>query len=283
MVKLDFKALGTIWNINYSSKTNSYNKIILDTVKQFESDYSRFISKSYISQLNNGKIIKKPSQELIQMLQFAKDSYVNTNGCFDISVGGVLEQNGYGNNTNITTNNSQPYYNFIKNGKSSISINNNNIHLDFGGFGKGWLIDKIANIFGNNVPEYVINGGGDIYVKNNVKQKIYLEHPNAQDTYIGYTLINNKALAVSSNQKRTWKYNNKTYSHIIDPSNKDINNLQSIVTAPTANLADMLATTLLIANITTIKNLQNIYNFDYLIIKNNGTFTKSKDFNFNPV
>ena len=88
MVKLDFKALGTIWNINYSSKTNSYNKIILDTVKQFESDYSRFISKSYISQLNNGKTIKNPSQELTQMLQFAKDSYVNSAGCFDISVGG---------------------------------------------------------------------------------------------------------------------------------------------------------------------------------------------------
>ncbi|MDQ5884932.1 MAG: FAD:protein transferase [Patescibacteria group bacterium] len=280
MVKLKFKALGTIWNINYSSKTNNYNKIILDAVKQFESDYSRFISNSYISQLNSGKIIKNPKKELIQMLQFAKKAYINTDGCFDVSVGGFLEQNGYGNYSNITTNNSLPYYNFINNGKSSISIDNKKIHIDFGGFGKGWLIDKIANIFGNNVPDHVINGGGDIYVKSKVKQKIYLEHPSAINTYIGYTLINNKALAVSSNQKRTWQNNNKTYSHILNPSNKDINNLQSLVTAPTANLADMLATTLLIANIATIKNLQKIYKFDYLIIKNNGTFTKSKDFNF---
>ena len=279
--KLQFKALGTIWNIDYNSKTNSYNKIILDAVKQFESDYSRFVSNSYISQLNSGIIVKNPKQELIQMLQFAKNSYVNTDGCFDISVGGTLEQNGYGNYTNITTNNSLPYYNYVKAGKSSININNKKIHIDFGGFGKGWLIDKIANIFGNNVPDYVINGGGDIYVKSKVKQKIYLEHPSAQDTYIGYTLINNKALAVSSNQKRTWQYKNKTYSHIVDPNNKNITNLQSIVTAQSAYLADMLATTLLIANIATIKNLQKIYKFDYLIIKNKGTFTKSKDFNFN--
>ncbi|MDQ5953415.1 MAG: hypothetical protein QG647_149, partial [Patescibacteria group bacterium] len=34
MGRLGFKALGTIWNIDYSSKTNSYNKIILDAVKQ---------------------------------------------------------------------------------------------------------------------------------------------------------------------------------------------------------------------------------------------------------
>nr|MBP9821215.1 FAD:protein FMN transferase [Candidatus Saccharibacteria bacterium] len=108
MVKLKFKALGTIWNINYSSKTNNYNKIILDAVKQFESDYSRFISNSYISQLNSGKIIKNPKKELIQMLQFAKKAYINTDGCFDVSVGGFLEQNGYGNYSNITTNNSLP-------------------------------------------------------------------------------------------------------------------------------------------------------------------------------
>lgn len=281
MVKLDFKALGTVWYINYNNITDSYNKIILNTVKQFESDYSRFINSSYISQLNNGNTVQNPNKELRQMLQFAKDSYVNTDGFFDVSVGGQLEQNGYGKYTNITSKKSLPYYNFIKKGKSSISINNNIIHLDFGGFGKGWLIDKIANIFDDNVPEYVINGGGDILIKNKVKQKIYLEHPSAQDTYIGYTLINNKALAVSSNQKRTWQYNSKTYSHIIDPRNKDINNLQSIVTAPNANLADMLATTLLIANSETINNLQKIYNFDYLIIKNDGTFTKSKYFNFN--
>lgn len=280
MVKLGFKALGTIWNINYEHENNNYNKIILDAVKQFESSYSRFIKNSYISQLNGGKVIKNPKQELAQMMQFAKDSYVNTNGCFDISVGGILEQNGYGNYSNIAINSSLPYYNFIKNGKSSISINNNEIHLDFGGFGKGWLIDKIANIFGNNVPEYVINGGGDIYSKNKDKQKIYLEHPSIQDNYIGYTLINNIALAVSSNQKRTWQYNNKTYSHVVDTSNKDMANLQSFVTAPNAKLADMLATTLLIADNKTIKNLQKIYNFDYLIIKNNGTFTKSKSFNF---
>ena len=72
------------------------------------------------------------------------------------------------------------------------------VRLDFGGFGKGWLVDKIAAMVDGPV---IVNGGGDIYVKG-PRQPLLIEHPLTAGQAIGSVAVGDESLCSSSRQKR---------------------------------------------------------------------------------
>lgn len=58
--------------------------------------------------------------------------------------------------------------------------------IDLGGLGKGWLIDKLSDLLRNEgYKEFLINGGGDMYVSSTEKQECYIEHPRDTELVIG--------------------------------------------------------------------------------------------------
>jgi thiamine biosynthesis lipoprotein len=123
--------------------------------------------------------------------------------------------------------------------------------LDFGGFGKGWLIDDLGRLLRDEgYDQFVINGGGDILVSSPSPIEFALEHPTDSTKKIGTTRISQGALAVSSSVKRAWKQGDKSYHHIIDPrlgGSSDSVIISTYVKADSALIADTMATLLLIA------------------------------------
>jgi FAD:protein FMN transferase len=242
---LSLEATGTVWKIEYKS-TKSFDKKITTCIGEFEKAYSRFLSTSLLSRLNTDKLLASPPDEFMQMLEYAKAMYIFTDGVFNISVGGELVAMGYGQSTGQQV---MSDMNLLEVSNSYVSMPAD-MYLDFGGFGKGWLIDKIGRLLADNgCKNYVINGGGDILVGSDGEEEtLALEHPNDPSLYIGVVKLQNGALAVSSNKKRTWQHAGKTHSHIVDTSvTKVAREVASVyITAKTALIADTLATVLLI-------------------------------------
>lgn len=252
--KISFDGLGTHWEceiLDTECSKNKYYKvknILVYTLNEFSKNYSRFDERSLVSKLNTESKLKYPSTEMCKMMRFASKMYYASDGVFNISIGGILSAKGYGKLINSADVNLD-FWNRVVIADDLIEIPNGSI-IDFGGFGKGWLIDKFKDIFnGNGIVEYIINGGGDLYVCSNKPVEIALEHPLDSTKCIGKTKISKGALAASSTIKRAWVYEKIMQHHIIDPvigrsSNSNI--ISSFVKADTALIADVMATILII-------------------------------------
>lgn len=247
---IEFESLGTHWWIEVLDELDDaqVETAILQRVKAFHNDYSRFIPESYIGRLNNEKVLKSPPKELLDMLAFARDMFRETEGIFNISVGSTLGQLGYGT-ANKKSKVHHDLWSHVTFSSSHVTIPAD-VEIDLGGFGKGWIIDEIGKILHAHGREYfVINGGGDILVSSIEPIELALEHPLDDTQMIGTTRITRGALAVSSTKKRVWKQGDVTHHHIIDPRTAQSSDSQiaaTYVRAETALIADAMATVLLI-------------------------------------
>lgn len=282
--KFDFDALGTHWWIEFLSdlhKPIDLQKQVLNVVDKFESDYSRFRPTSYLSLLNDTKKISNPTDEFVQMLKFAVAMHTTTRGEFNISVGAKLEQTGYGKTADSAARITDDLVGTIKIHKHEITMAPT-VRIDFGGFGKGWLIDKLGSLLRVQGCEYfVINGGGDILVSSPTPIMLALEHPYDDETMIGYTQLSNGALASSSYVKRQWKQGKKVQTHIVNASQSKLNQtaVAGFVTAGNALYADVLSTVFLLVDEQLRKHLAIEFDAAYLQIKNDLSVIKCSKFN----
>lgn len=266
------EALGTVWHFESLNDKNIDQKIIAEINKMvydFESNFSRFNKESVVSKLNNSGSINNPPKELVDMMQYAHDVYIKTDGVFNIFIGGQLNNLGYGDGKKSKLNKSDWDQTLISVDKISIP---KSASIDLGGLGKGWLIDKISQLFiDSGYEEYVINGGGDLYVNSKTPIELILEHPYDKSQQIGTTKIAKGALAVSSITKRSWNKSGEKHHHIIDPvSNMPTNNniVASFIKAENALTADTMATCLIIRP-ELKEELSEIYNLKVILIDKN--------------
>lgn len=180
------------------------------------------------------------------MLQYALGLYKKTNGLFNISVGAQLEKDGYGMLADTSSRTSTHLLEDISIGQDQIQIAKH-VRLDFGGFGKGWLVDSIHELLLNMGKEdHIVNGGGDIRVSGGVKT-IYIENPLHEGYSLGCIELRNEAFAASSNLKRTWRTEaGEQKAHIVHPTKGETATdvLQVCTRAKTCLLADSYATIL---------------------------------------
>ncbi len=250
---IGFDGLGTHWECEFigdvsNAKIVRLEKLLLAELHNFDTSYSRFLDNSLVGALNRRHKLYNPPDEMLNMLTFAKKMHDLSDGVFNISVGGQLHAKGYGN-PNLAQEVDADFWDKASFTKELVSIPRGST-IDFGGFGKGWLIDKLCKIISNQgINNYIINGGGDIYVHSDTPKLLYLEHPTDQSKTIGQTSVAKGALAVSSTIKRRWVQDDKSHHHIIDPStgqSSDSEVVSSYVRAESALIADTLATILIV-------------------------------------
>ena len=266
---ITFEALGTHWSIEQlGNEPVDLEPVLLPIVRMFESDYSRFTDDSYVSVLNRTKRLIDPPRELIDMLLFAQTMYEVSGGVFNISITPGLTSAGYGKARGEARINTTDLMGItIAVGEVTLAPD---VEIDFGGFGKGWLVDALADVLhSHNVHEFIINGGGDIRVSSGVEVELALEHPTQEDQMIGTTRIANGGLAVSSPYKRSWKVGGVTKHHIIDPRTGEpvANDIASVyVRASNTLIADVMATILLIDS-SLLDRLKKDFDLDVIIIR----------------
>lgn len=266
-MQFDFPALGTHWWVEVFEPTNeqlddSLKSAVVQFVSEFEARYSRFQPNSEISRLNRERVLENPSQETQELLGYSIDLYRRTRGVFNVMVGHILEARGY-----------DGAYSFIDKGSAELQpgnpltdllISQDAIELrygniDIGGYGKGWCIDRVAELLQQRfgLQQFLINGGGDIYATHDHGQpiEIHLQHPITTELFASTTL-KNQAFASSSPHLRRWPdsstpghHPDTEHTHIVtsDVKGVPLHIIRDTVylTAPTATDADAFATTLL--------------------------------------
>ena len=267
----EFDAIGTHWWCEILGSDGSFpdalKRIIQDECEKFDKAYSRFRDDSLVMKLYQTGELLHPPKELIDMLAFAKEMYEVTDGAFDITVGNTLHHLGYGKRK-FGNELPEDFWNTLSYSPESVTIPPG-IMLDFGGFGKGWLIDRIAEIMrAHGIAEYIVNGGGDLYVESDTIREIALEDPHQPGIRYGSTSISRGALAASSTQLRRWEHEGVRYHHIIDPRTKLPTHsvTGSFVKADRAILADAIATALIV-NPSLESHIKQHYSLDVIIAK----------------
>lgn len=259
----EFEAIGTHWwieSLDDVGVSSDIKDVIQRYTVEFERRYSRFRDDSLVTMLSQNGVLYDPPHELLEMLAFARTMFHTTEGAFSPFVGNDLENLGYGKPLITNTiasakcSKSPKRHDFFNAGvtwdKAAVHVEKGTV-LDFGGFGKGWLIDEYVKILcARGVRKFIVNGGGDLYIQSDVPVDIALEDPYDSTKKIGVIKIQKGALAASSIVKRSWEDDDKTHHHIIDPSTgrpTDSRAIASFVLADTALVADTLATVLIVA------------------------------------
>lgn len=279
--KFTFNATGTLWEIDYSGNKNKLlEKEIITITKNFELRYSRFLENSFINKIStkpgNYKLTKT---DLIIFNTYGK-LYKATKGAFSPLIGASLISAGYTPDYKLKK--IKPLISIPKLSKV-FKITNSHItilkpfNLDFGGVGKGLLIDKITKLlFKYKLSSFNVNGGGDMFIYNraNINTRVGLEHPYQLNKVIGHIDIVNCSICASSTNRRSWG----KYSHIINAkTNKSPKKIISTwIIAKNALIADSIATCIFFSS---PSSLLKHYNFEYLILYNNYRITKSRNFN----
>lgn len=209
---------------------------------QFEARFSRFIEENWLYTLNMSRRAML-DEDAHMMLSFALDLARNTDGYFDPTVGKRLTELGYWNSRLSIQ---DPKWEIGYGNYRDIQIIwdevilHGDIFLEFGGVGKGYLIDVIKNIIdrsfchteersiqdsitqsmdssyrqnnGSKVnTRYLINFGWDMYGCGG--WKVGLESPFTSDEVIGTYILDDGFLACSAWTKRKWW----THHHLINP------------------------------------------------------------------
>ncbi|MBC7472459.1 MAG: FAD:protein FMN transferase [candidate division SR1 bacterium] len=285
------KGVGTYWWFQiYDGNESSeyYQNIIIQEIQRFERAYSRFLTDSQISLLNRHRELVNPSVELLELLAIGKEFYNKTLGLFNPAIGHILENRGYDTNYSFQNKGQLERVSsfddllYVDLHKVELSGQGN---IDFGGYGKGYLVDKLAKIFCEKLDlnHFMINGGGDIYVAGDTSHEIILEHPFAPGYELGRIDLQNQALGCSSNRRRTWK-DSKTgeeFGHILNPQNTDSKaDFGSFVIAKDTLTADIMATVvcLLGDNQEKIYDLQKQINFEFVVVRLDLTMLVSDGF-----
>lgn len=229
-------------------------------VNRIEQMFSTYLPDSEISKLNQlaNQFPVQVSSEVIELLQRSNNLTEQTMGAFDISVGPLVSlwRSAAGGKPDFMavqqclelTGKEQIE---IDVDSKKVSFKTNGIHLDLGGIGKGYSMDRAAEVLcTHGIHNALISFGGHILALNpppgQKGWKIYLRNPKEEHRTLGYVEIKNASAATTADDQRGYWINGKRYSHILNPKTGNPVTGSSSVTiiTPKAEQGDALSTAL---------------------------------------
>ncbi|NUN11357.1 FAD:protein FMN transferase [Candidatus Micrarchaeota archaeon] len=271
------QVLGTIVEIKLPLHAEDLFNPCFKELERIEKTYSRFLEESELSKLNNslGKEVSV-SDEMFFLLEKAVGFNTSTKGNFDVTLKEDLDALGYDKNYSFKEKAKKQNTEkgiLLKNGKVFL-----NQEIDFGGFGKGFALDKISELLDEQgVTHYYINAGGDIYAKSDLEDwLVLLEHPDNEQKSIGVISLNGKAIAASAPNKRKWG----RHHHLLNARTRlPANEMKAVfVLAETGLQADAFATALFTAGFQEATDLTEKLPLEALLVSNQDKMFKTPGF-----
>lgn len=241
-------------------------------VTDFEQRFSRFIEGNELDRLNKSEGEEfAASPMLVDLLKEAKAAYDLTEGVFDPTVIGSLEEVGYDRRFDapekFQAESGQPDLEGItrkflsRQPFSKLEIRGSRIlkppglRLDFGGLGKGYIVDWLSDNLFSSVADFWISAGGDLAVKGDADAgegwKIGVQDPSQPEREKFWIRTKGLAcgIATSGVFKRKGRRGDFVWHHLIDPRNglpAENEILAVTVVSGNAKRADVFAKTVLI-------------------------------------
>lgn len=272
-----FKAIGTTWSItaDEASFSKADQESVFEYVANFEQRFSRFLPDSEVNQFRRIRAGNfSISAELMVLLRKADVLRVLTDGVYDPAAGALLEKAGYDNSYSLEPSAqidtfSLPHWNLDW---ETITLDGP-VSFDLGGIGKGYCVDKVANLLAERGYQYIIvDAGGDMFGTSKADGsawRVAIQYPGKPDTAAGVIRLKNQAVAVSDSFRRRWG----KWHHLVDPKRKQA--IQNIVGAvsvsATAWHADCMTSALFLGSSNKYQDASKEFDADYLVFKSDGT------------
>ena len=141
------------------------------------------------------------------------------------------------------------------------AIRNTNaaVALDFGGYAKGYGVDRVIDHLRElGIENAIINAGGDLHAigqKGDKPWRIAIKHPRGSGILAAINLAGDESLVTSGDYERYFEYQGNRYHHILDPrtgfpAGFEKGGLQSVtVLHQSAAKADAVATAIMVAGL----------------------------------
>jgi FAD:protein FMN transferase len=260
---LEGQAQGTTFRIIYEDSLGQNYQVQVDSLfKVIDKSMSLWDSTSLISKVNANQEYDKLDPHFLKVYNTSKDIYDQTGGYFDITVGPLVRAWGFSFKkgeafpTQSKVDSLMTKVGFKKIGLSDQKIvkSNDEINIDFNAIAQGYTVDVMAEFLNQKgVSNYLVEVGGEIRASGlnaeNHLWKVGIEKPQDERALEVVVALNNQSLATSGSYRKFFEKGGKRYSHAIDPFTGfpvDHNLLSISVIAPSAILADGLATAFLV-------------------------------------
>jgi len=223
---------------------------------KLEAELSRFVENSDISRINN-LAANQPLRvglATFECLQLSRRMYTQTNGAFDITIGSLLDCWLGENQTARTPSKEQLNLARKRTGLHLIKLDEahytvqvltDSVQVDLGGIGKGYAVDKMAELLGDwSIDTALIHGGRSSVLARGALPgtkgwPVTLSNPVNRKQTLAHLYLKDNALSGSGLQRGR---------HIIDPRTAQPieGKLAAWASAPTAAIADALSTAFMV-------------------------------------
>jgi thiamine biosynthesis lipoprotein len=247
---------GTYWQlISTEYITDALKKEIEEELSRIDYIASNYKKTSEISRINSAPVnqIIDISQEMYSLLSFAENLNQVTDGYYDVTLGGLVIENGFGPTDAMTENalpTSNKRFDFVS---ANAIVKNDNFQFDLSSIAKGYAVDTISKILlqadRNN---FLIDIGGEIIVngsKHGAPWVIGIQNPSSINNQSFVQILRTGFLAIAtSGEYRNTKLNDsgQIISHTFIPSTKQsIENKSfsvTVVSEKSSMIADAWAT-----------------------------------------
>ena len=229
-----FNAMGSPCELKFYAENEVSAKEVADKViadvQRIEQRYSRYREDSVLSGINRaaedgGSIAV--DDETMALLNYANTCYKQSSGMFDIS-SGILRKawdfktQKIPKKAEIKQLLKSIGWKKIKLGEKEISFSVPGMHLDFGGIGKEYAVDRAAAIcWQHGVQHGLVNLGGDIKIIGpHIDGKPWMVgicHPRKANELLTRLSLYSGGVASSGDYQRCIEINGTRYSHVLNP------------------------------------------------------------------
>lgn len=301
-VKRDTVLMGSRFDITIvatdSTSAEKNINLVIDEITRIENLISEWKPSSQVSEVNRNAGIKsvKVDKELFDLTKRALAFSEITNGAFDISIAAMdkiwkfdgsmeklpsqemllkaIEKVGY---KNIELNEIE----------STIFLKLPGMKIGFGATGKGYAADQGRLLMQQlNANAGIVNASGDMATWGTQPDKspwrIGITNPMNAKKSLKIIEVNNAAITTSGNYEKYVEFNDKRYSHIINPkTGMPASGLISVtVIGENVETANGLSTSIMVlGHEKGLELLKNYPNYACLILTDEGNIKRSKNFN----
>jgi len=229
-----------------------------DEVDRLEGELSRFIENSDITRINNLPANQplRLGLDAFECLQLSCRIYAETNGAFDITIGSLLSR--WRNEDGTPRTPSQEELNLARQhtgthllqldeSEHTVQLSASPIQVDLGGIGKGYAVDRVAELLHEwSIDVALISGGYSSVLALNAPAgtkgwPLTVSNPDNRKQILARPCLQGRALSGSGLQKG---------QHIIDPRTAQPvkGKLAAWASASNAATADALSTAFMVMN-----------------------------------
>ncbi len=170
----------------------------------------------------------------------------------------------------------------------TVLLKHEGMRIGFGGIGKGYAAERAKEVMQQmRIESGVVNASGDLtawgYQPNGKPWTIGIVKPDGSGEVFSYLNITNMAVATSGNYEKFIMIGGKRYSHTIDPrTGLPVKGIKSVtIVTPNAELADAMATPVMIMGIDTGLNMINqMKDIEAILIDDDNNVYTSQNIHF---